>query len=60
VLAVVRKRIVANPEKLALMIVRALNPQESLTNVEEATLRGMHRDTVGKLKAAGAIPQQPP
>lgn len=59
VLRAVRARIAADPEKLALMIVRALNPVESLTNEEEGTLRGLDRHTVGKLKAEKSLPHEP-
>ncbi len=48
-----------DPERLLLLLKRSVNPVASFTNEEEGKLRGMHRETVGKLKAASRIPQEP-
>lgn len=55
----VRARFASDQAKLELMIVRALNPVESLTNEEEGKLRGLNRHTVGELKSSKVIPQEP-
>ncbi|MEY2561832.1 MAG: hypothetical protein QOH88_25 [Verrucomicrobiota bacterium] len=43
-------------EKVALLIVKAINPFEILTNQEEAILRGVTRNTITSMKAAREIP----
>jgi hypothetical protein len=41
--------------KMALLLVRFMNPDEAFTNEEDGILRGLDRKTVGKRKAAGEI-----
>lgn len=59
VLAQVRERLGLDDEKLTLLIVRALNPLEVLTNEEEGVLRGVTAKTVGAMKGRGELPQVP-
>lgn len=41
--------------RIALILLREMNPVAQLTNEEEGILRGMDRKTFGKLRAAGEI-----
>lgn len=41
--------------KMALLLVRYMNPDEAFTNEEDGILRGLDRKTVGKRKASGEI-----
>jgi hypothetical protein len=51
------ERLRLNPEKLALLIVRSLNPDEVLGASEEALLRGVTRKTLGAMKGRGELPK---
>jgi hypothetical protein len=51
------ERLKLNPEKLALLIVRSLNPDEVLGACEEAVLRGVTRKTLGAMKSRGELPK---
>lgn len=54
-----RSTLAEDQEKLFLILLRSLNPVEHLDNPEEGRLRNLNRNTIGKLKAEGAIPQEP-
>jgi hypothetical protein len=55
-----RAALAGDQEKLFLILLRTLNPVEHLNNPEEGTLRGIKdRNTIGKLKSEGSIPQEP-
>jgi hypothetical protein len=51
-------RLELTPEKLALLIVRAVNPDECIEQGEEATLRGLRRETLKGYKDGGEYPRQ--
>jgi hypothetical protein len=43
-------------EKVALLIVKAINPYELLSNQEEALIRGVTRNTISSMKRAKELP----
>lgn len=50
------ERLGMSDEKVALLIVKAINPYEILTNQEEAVLRGVTRNTIASMKTAKELP----
>lgn len=50
------ERLGMTDEKVALLIVKAINPYEILTNQEEAILRGVTRNTISSMKTARELP----
>lgn len=50
------ERLGMTDEKVALLIVKAINPYEVLTNQEEAILRGVTRNTISSMKTAKELP----
>lgn len=57
-LEIMRERLALTPEKLALMILRIVNPDEMIGQVEEAELRGVKPETLRNAKANGDFPRQ--
>lgn len=57
VMELVKKRLDLDDEKLALMLVRLINPDEVLTQTEEANLRGLRPETLRSYKDAGEFPR---
>ena len=51
------ERLEMTPEKLALLIVHAVNPAEVLMEREEALLRGLYPKTLTSMKANGEVPR---
>lgn len=50
------ERLGMTDEKVALLIVKAINPYEVLTNQEEAIIRGVTRNTISSMKNAKELP----
>lgn len=42
-------------KRIALLLVRELNPWAHLTNEEEGILRGLNADTIGTMKSRGEL-----
>jgi hypothetical protein len=55
-LEIVRDRLELTPDKLALMVVRLINPDEILGEQEEAKVRGVSRNTLRDMKGRGELP----
>lgn len=54
--AIVRERLDLTPEKLALLLLRILNPDEIVQQGEEATLRGVRHETLKGYKDGKLLP----
>lgn len=55
--AIVRERLDLTPEKLALMILRAVAPHEIITEGDECKLRGVSDKTLRGMKDRGELPR---
>lgn len=56
-IAIARDRLRLTPEKIALILVRLFNPDEIIEQGEEATLRGLRKETLKAYKDEGLLPR---
>jgi len=56
-LPIVRERLRLTPEKLALILIRLINPDEDIGQVEESKLRGVRPETLKGYKEEKLLPR---